>query len=95
MERKKSGLHPQGYDIITAAWGNGRFIAVGERGGLAMSDSYAENWVILADTTSGPRPSRPITIYSIIYANEIFMGVGDNGKITTSPDGISWTDRTN
>jgi hypothetical protein len=28
---------------------------------------------------------------SITYGNNLFVAVGNSGKITTSPDGITWT----
>ena len=31
--------------------------------------------------------------YEITYGNEIFITVGSQGKIATSPDGINWIQR--
>jgi photosystem II stability/assembly factor-like uncharacterized protein len=85
----------QGFDIIATAWGNddtdnwrnGRFVAVGSDGALGISDYYGTNWVALF--TPNFFPSRgspnPSSIYSI-YANGIFVEVGERGRITTSPD---------
>jgi hypothetical protein len=88
-----SSFHPQAGDIITAAWGNGRFIVVGDNCALAISDSNAENWVLLVSNSSyASKPRSSDTLLSIIYANGIFVGVGRNGKIATSPDGVNWTD---
>ena len=33
----------------------------------------------------------PDVIQEIAYGNGIFVAVGGNGKISTSPDGITWT----
>jgi hypothetical protein len=37
---------------------------------------------------------RTETLRDVLWANSQFMAVGDLGRITTSPDGITWTDRT-
>lgn len=37
---------------------------------------------------------RTDTLRDVLWANSQFMAVGDNGRITTSPDGVIWTERT-
>jgi hypothetical protein len=33
-------------------------------------------------------------LYSVTYGSDLFVAVGDNGIIVTSPDGVTWTPRT-
>jgi len=30
----------------------------------------------------------------VIYGNGLYVAMGDNGALTTSPDGITWTSQT-
>ena len=97
--KQESSFHTQAGDIITAVWGNGRFIAVGGlnygRGvSLAISDGNAEDWFLLVSNSNRPSDVNLSTgtINSIIFSNGLFVGVGGNGKIATSTDGINWTD---
>jgi hypothetical protein len=33
-------------------------------------------------------------LYGVTYGNGLFVAVGDDGAILTSPDGVTWTRRT-
>jgi len=90
--QRDSSFHPQAGDITTAAGGNGRFIAVGDNGALAVSDGKAEEWELLVSNSSSASNVKRNSIYSIIYADGKFVGVGEKGYIATSTDGINWTD---
>jgi len=53
---------------------------------LAVGDPSTRTWV-----NAYPMGE---TLKDLIYANSIFMAVGQNGFIETSPDGIFWTSQT-
>lgn len=65
---------------------NNQFIAVGDRGTVAIS-SNGIDWV---------KQSTGITsrLYSIAYGNGLYVAVGSGGKIITSADGVTWVART-
>ena len=72
------------------AYGNGKFVAVGE-GSSTMNSTNGTVWNIVNHSGSN-------NYYSdITYGNNIFMAVGDTpseGQIMTSTDGETWTHQT-
>jgi len=67
-----------------------RWVAVGNTGALATSDSAtASSWT---SRTS----SFGTTKINYVASNgfDLYVAVGDAGKLATSPDGITWTQRT-
>lgn len=72
--------------ILDIAYGNGRFVAVGENGKIAYSNDGI-NWTAVLDPAFGFSK-----IYSITYGNGRFIatGEGDIG-MAYSTDGSSWT----
>ena len=90
--------------IGAIAYGNGRFVAGGNKGKIAYS-SNCTNWTDVADSTVWEYPSinistrEPITatadILSIAYGNNRFVAVGDGATMAYSSDGESWTAITN
>ena len=74
--------------ILGIAYGNGKFVAVGENGKMAYSDDgKTYTWTAVSDSTFGSDDY----IRSIAYGNGKFVAVGDDGKMATSPDGVTWT----
>lgn len=74
---------PSGATCYGAAYGNGRFVAVGDRGNLNLS-SDGRYWV--SNTLSLPG-----TLVAIEWCDGRFLGVGSEGLIAESVDGYSWT----
>jgi len=71
--------------LISVAYGNGLFVAVGTN--VIMTSPDGITWTVQTE---------PNLEYwtSVVYANGIFVAVGQNSTVTTSPDGINWTERT-
>lgn len=44
--------------------------------------------------TQRTQPSPARTLYCVTYGNGLFVAAGTDGKIVTSPDGITWTNQT-
>ena len=61
------------------AYGNGQFVAVG--GNLSLTSIDGTNWT----------PHEAGGGDAIVYGNGIFVAVGITGAITTSSDGVNWT----
>jgi Concanavalin A-like lectin/glucanases superfamily len=76
-------------------FGNGRFVAVGDTGDRVMYSTNGVTWA--TSTISGDNDDW----YGITYGNGQFVAVGSYtsglntyGRVATSPDGITWTERT-
>lgn len=67
------------------AFGNSIWVAVGTASPFAMSSSDAITWT--------SRAGQSQTWNDVVFAEGIFVAVGDSG-VMTSPDGITWTSRT-
>ena len=65
------------------AFGGGRFLAAGARGGMAVSTNGA-GWTILSPGGSGG-------LRSAAKGNGLAVAVGEAGLVLTSPDGLAWT----
>ena len=81
------------------AYGNGRFVAGGDRGIMAYS-SDGRSWTAIEDRTiwtQNVRRSGGTSIYNIVYGNGRFVATGkgsgtdDDNRMAYSDDGISWT----
>jgi len=70
--------------IQAIAYGNGKFVAVGDNGKMAYS-SDGINWTA-TDSKFGTTP-----INGIAYGNNTFIAVGVSGKMAYSSDGVNWT----
>jgi hypothetical protein len=64
------------------AFGNGRFVAVGD--GFSLYSTDGTNWfqALSAITNS---------MFWVAFGGDYFVAVGENGAIMTSSDGIHWT----
>ena len=68
------------------AWGNGRFVGVGDRGRRAASKDGLE-W------SDAPNAKAIDTLIDVAFGAGRFVGVGLHGLRTTSEDGLAWTER--
>src|SRR5688500_2082238 len=67
------------------AWGNGRWVAVGE-GGVVLSSPDARCW-------TRHETGIPQRLNAVAYGNGKFVAVGAQGRIITSTDGVTWAIR--
>jgi hypothetical protein len=74
-------------DILSIAWGGGKFIAGGS-GHMAYSVDGV-SWTTV--TTFYPSTVSSYNINGIAYGGGYFVAVGRNDQISYSQDGISWT----
>lgn len=51
-----------------------------------------DNWHWRNPLPNGNPQAGPHTLQGVIFANGIFVGVGDSGTISISPDGTNWTE---
>jgi hypothetical protein len=77
---------PGKHILRRAAWGNGRYVAVGDRGRRAASPDGKE-W------KDAPETRAIDTLVDVVYGNGIFVGVGLHGLRMMSKDGLAWTAR--
>ena len=59
------------------AYGDGLFVAVGERG-IILASPDGVSWTLRNSGTSRD-------IYGVVYAKGLFVAVGERGTILTSP----------
>jgi len=71
--------------INAIAFGNDKFVAVGDEGKMGYSSDGA-NWTAVSDSKFGT-----YDIESIVYGGGKFVAVGESGKMSYSSDGINWT----
>ncbi|MDR0444146.1 MAG: hypothetical protein LBH44_12150 [Treponema sp.] len=70
-------------NIFGIAYGNGKFVAVGDSGKMAHSDDGI-NWTVVTTTTFGQ-------LICIVYGGGKFVAGNNAGWIVYSTDGITWT----
>lgn len=71
--------------LTAIAWGDTKFIAVGQAGRiLQSSDGYQWNEQSLALDEA---------LLGVAYGGNTWVTVGENGTIYTSPDGLTWQDQ--
>jgi hypothetical protein len=89
-----SGVAPGTYNLQVKFTGGGitetaalslTVTASGDGGGRGGGSGVGTNWTLrnLGDSLNG-----------VTYGNGLFVAVGEGGTILTSPDGVSWTQRT-
>ena len=72
-------------DLERMAYGNGRFVAVGDGGFIATS---------LDGVTWTPRTSGvSLNLYAVTWGGGNFVAVGSSGTILVSQDGVNWAPR--
>ena len=79
-----SGVTPEGF-IIVAVGGNGR-IQTNTTGDPSAPDPFNDPipWTVRSSFTNE-------TLRDVTWTGKVFVAVGDNGTILTSPDGKNWT----
>ena len=77
---------PGKFMVRRVAFGNKRFVAVGDRGRRAASTD-GKTW------TDAPEVKAIDTLVDVAYGNGVFVGVGLNGLRMLTVDGVKWTDR--
>ncbi|RAV01708.1 cadherin-like beta sandwich domain-containing protein [Paenibacillus sp. YN15] len=79
---------PPGFNgqLNGVAYLNGRYIAVGDGGIVALSQDGV-SWTVLTPEQTGTEQS----LRAVAYGDGVYMAVGDNGTILSSPDGLGWT----
>jgi len=75
---------PGKHILRRAAWGGGRFVAVGDRGRRAASADGKE-W---KDAAEGKALD---TLVDVAFGNGVFVGVGLHGLRMATKDGLMWT----
>jgi hypothetical protein len=78
--------------LCSVTYGNGLFVAVGNKGTILTSPN-GTTWTESNSGTTGD-----LVLYSVTYGNGLFVAVGWNftsltGTVLTSPDGSTWTTR--
>lgn len=68
------------------AYGNDRYVAVGDRGRRSASPD-AREW------TDTPNVKAIDTLIDVTFGNGVFVGVGLHGLRISSPDGITWSEK--
>jgi photosystem II stability/assembly factor-like uncharacterized protein len=71
-----ASIFSDGY-IRDVAYGNGKFVAVGQRGKMAVSANGGSTWQAIAKSTF----SNVENINTVAYGDGLFLMAGDNGKI--------------
>lgn len=77
---------PGKHMLRRAVWGNGLFVAVGDRGRRAASKDGKE-W------SEAPEAKAIDTCTDVCFGNGVFVGVGLHGLRMRSTDGLKWTAR--
>lgn len=77
---------PGKHMLRRAVWGDGRFVAVGDRGRRATSKDGKE-W------TDAPETKALDTLVDVAFGNGVFVGVGLHGLRMKSADGLKWESR--
>ena len=73
---------PQGNDLYGITYGNGLFVAVGNKGTI-LTSSNSVNWTAEYSELTTP-------LYGVAFGNGKFTAVGAGGTVITSPDGMIW-----
>ncbi|MBV6342128.1 hypothetical protein [Candidatus Magnetobacterium casense] len=71
------------HDLSAVCYGNGTFVAVGDKGTILTSPDGV-TW------TKGTFTAKD-WLRGVVYGNNTFVAVGDKGTILNSPDGAAWT----
>jgi hypothetical protein len=83
--RRTPPVSPTTEDFAGVAYGNGRWVVVGEEGAILSSPDGVQ-WVAEAN------PARTAKLSDVSFGNGRFVAVGSgNGVVLTSPDGRQWT----
>ena len=73
--------------IAALAFGNGRYVAVGQSGGKGSIETSLDGLSWSPAAISGPRPGKLMTV---IHDGTRFIAAGERGSVGTSSDGLTW-----
>lgn len=77
-------------DVKAMAYGNGKYLFAGNNGKLLITDNIeSDTW--MTSTTFNNIYTTNTSCNDIIFSNNKFIAIGENGKIASSTDGINWT----
>lgn len=84
-----SAPHESGakYVLRRAAFGNGRWVGVGDRGRRSVSTDGGVTWEDV------PKPRAVDTLIDVAFGKEMFVGVGLHGLRMATRDGKTWSER--
>lgn len=89
---------PANTGIGGIAYGKGRFVCMNRSGGSYYSIDDGLTWAVGGAAFGGQLNSLDLTSFTgsrLIYANGIFIAAGSLGRIWTSPDSVTWTEKLN
>jgi hypothetical protein len=72
-------------ELCGVFYGNGMFVAVGQKG-MILTSTDGMNWTIQQSPTADD-------LEAVCFGNNIFVAVGATGTIITSSDGVNWFKR--
>jgi hypothetical protein len=88
------------FDVMDIVWGNNQFVSVG-RGGRVATSPDGVTWTLretlgrknryLSNIFSGATMITPAGLIAIAWGNGTYVAGGTGGTIYTSPNGITWT----
>ena len=87
-----SQISPTYLDLNDIAYGNGRFVVVGDGesagnpGSTMLTSTDGTNWTLLGSISQK-------NLRAITFANSLFVAVGNDRIILVSPDGLNWSAR--
>jgi hypothetical protein len=84
---------PNHNELDGISYVNGRFIATGRGGALAVSQDGGGTWTIFDPDTIAPNLKNN-TLYAAAFAGGLYLVIGDRGTILFSPDAINWAQET-
>jgi len=73
------------------AYGNNKFVAVGDWYGKMATSTDGVTWTSIANSTFSTENTSSSRINAIAYGNDKFVAVGNGGKMATSSNGTTWT----
>lgn len=73
-----------------AAYGNGRYVVVGQ-GGLVASSADAVNWSVAGTLHLPGDASTALDLWRVVFTGSRFVAVGIQGVVATSADGVTWS----
>jgi hypothetical protein len=76
---------PTTQNINSVAYGNGRFVAVGNNGSVLTSTTGAQGTWTLSQLGSTSDD-----LLKVVFAGTLFVASGEKGYLYTSPDGLTW-----
>ena len=74
-----SGLN--GSSAVSLAYGEGKYVVIDNKQGILVSDGIHDGWMLKFSCSN---------LNAVMYGNETFVAVGDDGQIIVSEDAETW-----